>query len=472
KWYPEWGRERISNMVATRPDWCISRQRIWGVPILAFYCDNCQEPLTDRKILDRVVKLFAEKTADIWFEKSAKELAGPEARCVKCDGSAFRKENDILDVWFDSGASQLAVLTPENGLPWRSDIYLEGGDQYRGWFHSSLLIGVGLKGSAPYRECAKSGWTLDADGKAMSKSAGNGIEPDEVIKQFGADVLRLWVASVDFADDARLSDEILARLTEAYRKLRNTFRWALGNLADFNPERDSVSPDQMIEFDQWLLVRAEDLVVKCRGWYNELEFHKIYHAVHDFAVTDLSALYFDVAKDRLYTFAPASHARRSAQTALYRVTNALVRLLAPILAYTTEEVWSHFAKPVNAPASIHLANFLEAEEISGNLRPEQRERLANWDRLLVIREEVLKSLEAPRQRGVIGKSLDARIRIQADSDLYPLLNEYKDELPALFIVSQVAVENGNGSPISVDVERAIGEKCERCWKYAPGVGED
>src|SRR6185312_11968447 len=321
KWYPDWGGERISNMVAMRPDWCISRQRIWGVPILAFYCEKCQEPLTDRKILDRVVKLFAEKTSDVWFEQSAGELAGPEARCAKCGGSAFRKENDILDVWFDSGASQLAVLTPENGLPWPADMYLEGGDQYRGWFHSSLLIGVGLKGSAPYRECAKSGWTLDADGKAMSKSAGNGIDPEDVIKQFGADVLRLWVASVDFTDDARLSDEILARLTESYRKLRNTFRWALGNLADFNPERDSVSPDRMIEFDQWLLVRAEDLVATCRDWYNELEFHKIYHAVHDFAVTDLSALYFDVAKDRLYTFAPGSHARRSAQTALYRVTN-------------------------------------------------------------------------------------------------------------------------------------------------------
>src|SRR6202049_2839868 len=340
KWMPAWGEERISNMIATRPDRCISRQRVWGVPIVVFYCENCQEPLTDRKILDHVVNLFAEYSADIWYERSAAELIGPGVKCSRCGGAEFRKETDILDVWLDSGVSHLAVLTPENGIPWPSNLYLEGGDQYRGWFHSSLLVGVALRGEAPYRECATNGWTLDEQGRAMSKSLGIGVEPEEVIKKYGADVLRLWVSSVDFMEDVRLSDTILKRLTEAYVKLRNTlFRYALGNLADFNPETDSVPIAEMPEIDQWILLRAGDLVFKCRGWYDEFAFHKVYRAVYDFATTDLSAIYFDISKDRLYTAAPKSRLRRSAQTAVYRIVYALVRLIAPFLAFTTEEVW-------------------------------------------------------------------------------------------------------------------------------------
>ena len=472
KWMPSWGDERMSNMIATRPDWCISRQRVWGVPITVFYCDTCQQPLTDRKILDRVVREIAIHTADIWYSRSAAELIGEGVKCSRCGHHEFRKETDILDVWFESGSSHLAVLTPQNDLPWPSNCYLEGGDQYRGWFHSSLLIGVALKGEAPYRECATAGWLLDGEGRAMSKSLGNGIEPEDIIKQSGADVLRLWVASVDFIEDVRMSNTILARLTEAYRKFRNSFKFALGNLADFDPHSDPMPLDQMAEIDQWMLVRTEDLVAKCREWYDEFAFHKLYRAVYDFTTTDLSALYFDVTKDRLYTAATRSHARRSAQTALYRITYALVRLLAPILSFTMEEVWGYLRKPAGSPDSVHLALFPDAEELTAGITLDQRARLENWDKLMPVREAVLKSLETARQEKFIGAPLEARVRLGAGGDLYQLLGEYESELPGLFIVSQVALENSGGPELTVQVERADGEKCERCWKYLLDVGQD
>jgi len=475
KWMPSWGEERMSNMIATRPDWCISRQRAWGVPITVFYCERCSEPLTDRKVLDRVVKLFAEHTADIWYDKSAAELIGEGHTCHRCQATEFRKETDILDVWFDSGSSHLAVLTPKNGLPWPSNMYLEGGDQYRGWFHSSLLVGVGLKGEAPYKECATNGWTLDEQGRAMSKSLGIGVEPDEVINKHGADVLRLWVASVDFSEDVRLSDTILARLAEAYRKFRNTlFRNALGNLDDFDPARDAVSPQQMTEIDLWILLRAEDVVAKCRAWYNEYAFHKVYRALYDFVTVDLSATYFDVCKDRLYTAAPNWGTRRSAQTAIYRITYALVRLMTPMLAFTCEEVWGYFSKPEGAPASVHLALMPEPEELTAGITAGQRTKLANWSLLFPVREEVMRSLSVARdEEKTIGSSLEARVRITANGDVYPLLHAYAQDLPGFFIVSEVALTSGEpDSPLAVVVERAQGEKCERCWKYTIEVGQD
>ena len=472
KWMPAWGGERIANMVATRPDWCISRQRVWGVPIVAFHCEKCQETLTDRRPLDRVVKLFAEHSADIWYEKSAAELLGPGVRCAKCGSDEFRKENDILDVWFDSGSSHLAVLTKENDLPWPSDIYLEGGDQYRGWFHSSLLVGVGLRGESPYRECACNGWTLDGDGRAMSKSLGNVIEPEKIIKQYGSELLRLWVASVEFYEDVRISETILTRLTEAYRKLRNTFRYALGNLDGFNPVRDAVPAAEMLEIDQWILVRCEDLVRKCRQWYQELAFHRVYQALYAFATTDLSAVYFDVLKDRLYTSATRSHARRSAQTALYRLTYALVRLMAPVLSFTTDEVWGYLAKPPGAPESVHVAVFPEPCEPSAGIPDERRRRIENWDRLMEVRGEVLKGLEVARQDKFIGAPLEARIVLRAGEELYPLLEEYVTDLPALFIVSQVVLDKAADGKLSASVERAAGVKCERCWKYTLDVGSN
>ena len=468
RWMPEWGEERISNMIATRPDWCISRQRVWGVPITVFYCSQCREPLTGRKILDRVVDLFAQHTADVWYEKSAAELIGEGVVCAKCGATEFAKETDILDVWFDSGSSHLAVLTQENSLDWPADLYLEGGDQYRGWFHSSLLVGAGLKGGAPYRSCATNGWALDGEGRAMHKSLGNAIEPEEVIKKYGAEVLRLWSASVEFFEDVRVSETILARLIEAYRKLRNTFRYPLGNLSDFDPQRDAIPGGQLPEIDQWILLRAEDLVARCRVWYSDFAFHKVYRALYDFATVDLSAVYFDVLKDRLYTAAPKSHTRRSAQTVLYRLLYALVRLCAPILAFTTDEVWRH----MGFAGSVHTALFPEPAELSAGITAEHRKRAESWDRLMEVRQDVLKSLEVARQSKFIGAPLEARVRLSVNGNLYPLLEKYAAELPGLFIVSQVDLTPGGGDALEVKVERAAGSKCERCWKYTTDVGSN
>jgi len=468
KWMPAWGQERISNMIAVRPDWCISRQRVWGVPIIVFYCEGCHEPVTDRKLLEPIVELFRRHTADIWYERSAGELLPAGTTCARCGGTTFSKESDILDVWFDSGSSHLAVLNERFGLTWPSDLYLEGGDQYRGWFHSSLLVGVGLKGGSPYRGCALNGWVLDGEGKAMHKSLGNSIEPEEVIKHHGAEILRLWSASVDFSEDVRMSETIQTRLVDAYRKLRNTFRYMLGNLSGFDPDADAVPAAEMAEFDQWILLRAEHLVERCRAWYDEFEFHKVYHNAYAFATVDLSSIYFDVLKDRLYTYAPRSHARRSAQTALYRLLDALVRLLAPIMSFTCEEVWTHMGRT----GSVHTAWFPEPAELSAGLDEAARKRAADWDRLMEVRGNVLKSLETARNEKLIGAPLEARVRLSADGDLYPLLERYARHLPALFIVSQVDLDNAGGEALGVRVERADGTKCQRCWKYTTDVGSD
>ncbi len=468
KWMPEWGENRISNMVGSRPDWCISRQRVWGVPIVVFYCEKCRHPLTDRKILDSVVELFATHSADIWFDKTASELVPAGTSCSKCGAGEFTKENDILDVWFDSGSSHLATLNEEYGLHWPADFYMEGGDQYRGWFQSSLLIGVGLRGGAPFRGCATHGWALDGDGKAMHKSLGNAIEPADIIKDSGAEIIRLWTGSVDFTEDVRLSPMILTRLSEAYRKLRNTFRYLLGNIHDFDPARDAVPGGELAEIDQWVLVRAEDLVMRSRVAYDEFAFNKVYRAVYDFATVDLSNVYFDVLKDRLYTSAAKSKARRSAQTALYRLAQALVRLLAPILSFTTEEVWGH----LGGAGSVHAAYFPEPGDLTEGLTAEHRARVESWNRLLPLRDEVLKSLETARQEKVIGAPLEAAVRLSADEPLYPLLEKYAHELPGLFIVSHVVLAKQTESGIRATIERAGGTKCERCWKYTHDVGSD
>jgi isoleucyl-tRNA synthetase len=468
RWMPAWGEERISNMIATRPDWCISRQRVWGVPIIVFYCEACREAITDRKILDRIVELFREHSADIWYERTAAELLPAGTRCGKCGAAEFSKESDILDVWFDSGSSHLAVLNERFGLPWPADVYLEGGDQYRGWFHSSLLVGVGLRDDSPYRSCALNGWVLDGEGKAMHKSLGNSIEPEEVIKHHGAEILRLWSASVDFNEDVRMSETIQTRLVDAYRKLRNTFRYLLGNLSDFDPVADILPAAELTELDQWILLRAEDLVARCRVWYENFEFHKVYHNVYAFATVDLSAVYFDVLKDRLYTSAAKSKARRSAQTALHRLLDALVRLLAPIMSFTAEEVWTHMGRT----ESVHVAMFPEPAHLSAGIGPEARKRADNWDRLMEVRGDVLKSLETARNEKLIGAPLEARVRLSANGDLYPLLEQYADELAGLFIVSQVDVDQTSGDQLGVRIERALGEKCERCWKYTTDVGSN
>ena len=470
-WHPAWGEERMSNMIATRPDWCISRQRVWGVPIVIFYCASCAEPFTDQRVQDAVVEQFRLHTADVWYSKTTEELMGDGCVCQRCGNRAFRKETDILDVWFDSGSSHLAVLTEKNSLPWPADMYIEGGDQYRGWFHSSLLIGVGLRGSAPYRECATHGWTLDAEGRAMHKSLGNSIEPDKIISKYGADLLRLWVASVDFSEDVRLSDVILTRLSEAYRKLRNTFRYMLGNLHDFDPSHDSVCGECLESLDSWMLVRAEDLVARCLAAYKDYEFHYVYRAVYDFAVTDLSSLYFDFSKDRLYISGPTSQVRRSSQTALHRLNLALTKLMAPILSFTCEEVWHHSRLAATAQPSIHMDLFPAAGDLTGGITAAQRAAAADWDGLVPVRDQVLKSLDQAREEKIIGSSLEAAVTLQASGTTYQLLNKLLPELPGFFIVSAVNLKE-DAADLSISVERARGDKCERCWKYTLDVGRD
>jgi isoleucyl-tRNA synthetase len=472
KWMPSWGDDRMTNMIAMRPDWVISRQRTWGVPITVFYCETCNTPLTEKAVLDKIIDRFEKETADVWYAHEAAELLGPGVHCSQCRGTSFRKEMDILDVWFESGCSHLAVLTPENDLSWPSDLYLEGGDQYRGWFHSSLLVGVGLKGGAPYRGSVTNGWTLDGEGRAMSKSLGNVIAPEEIIKKFGAEVLRLWVSSVEFNEDVRMSPVILDRLSEAYRKIRNTFRYALGNLHGFDPVRDAVPTEEMREIDQWILVKAAELTERCLALYNEYAFHRVYQALYNFASVELSSIYFDVLKDRLYTSATQSHARRSAQTALYRLTHGLLRLIAPILAFTSEEAWKHMAHLPGDPESVHLALFPSPADFASQLSAEHRARLANWDSILAVRETVTKQLEISRQEKFIGAPLEAKVILSAGPEILPLLTQYLAELPSVFITSQVELLPAEAEGVSVVVAKADGVKCERCWKYTLDTGAD
>jgi isoleucyl-tRNA synthetase len=468
QWHPEWGDERMTNMIAMRPDWCISRQRVWGVPIVVFYCESCTTPYTNKDVQNAIVEQFRQHTSDVWYSKSAEELMGPGCTCEHCGATTFRKETDILDVWFDSGSSHLAVLTEKNGLHWPADMYVEGGDQYRGWFHSSLLIGVGLKGHAPYKECATHGWTLDANGRAMSKSLGNIIEPEKIVNKYGADLLRLWVASVDFSEDVRLSDTILTRLSEAYRKLRNTFRYILGNLHDFDPLRDAVAGADLAGVDCWILMRAEELVKRCLAFYAEYAYHKVYRAIYEFAITDLSAIYFDVSKDRLYTSGPSSSIRRSGQTALHRLNLALTRLLAPILSFTCQEVWEHSALPAGAQPNVHMDLFPGPADLTEGITVAQRSAAVDWDQLAEVRDRVLKALDVAREDKVIGSSLEAEVTLSATD----LLTRYESELPGLFIVSAVKLKPPSGGPDAVKVQRARGDKCERCWKYTIDVGQD
>jgi len=475
RWTPGWGEERIFAMIQERPDWCISRQRVWGVPLVIFYCEQCNERLEDFAALRNVVRWFEREGADAWYRHPPEKLLPPGAHC-KCGSTRWRQETDILDVWFDSGASHLAVLGgPE--VPWPADLYVEGPDQYRGWFHSSLLIAVGVRDASPYRHVLSHGWTLDERDQPMSKSLGNVLEPREFCERWGADLLRLWVAAQDYTADVRMSERIMTHLSEAYRKIRNTFRFALGNLSDFDPARDALPDEELDELDRWMLERTAELVRQCRGWYERFEFHRVFHAAHDFAVVDLSAFYFDILKDRLYTFAARSPGRRSAQTAIYRITNALVRLVAPILVFTAEESWKHLPRRSGDPESVHMALFPAAKELTTGL---DAAKSANWNQLLVVREEVLKALEAARSARTISSSLEARVVIHTSGALAELLENYGPWLPALLIVSQVQLGGGGPPPLlrsnslpgfEVAVLRANGRKCERCWNYSTHVGE-
>lgn len=475
KWLPEWGRERMSEMLADRPDWCISRQRFWGVPLIVFYCDACGKQLTDYHALRNVLPFFEREGADAWYTHSAEELLPSGTKCA-CGSSKWRKESDILDVWFDSGSTHLAVLSEKDGT-WPADVYLEGPDQFRGWFQSSLLNGVGIRGRAPYKQVVTHGWTLDEKGAPMSKSRGNAMYPKEICEKWGADLLRIWVVSQDYTADMHISDAMMTQLAEAYRKIRNTFRFALSNLFDFDPQAHILADSDLWEIDAWMLRRTGALVAECREWYANFEFHRVYHALHDFCTVDLSAFYFDVLKDRLYTFAPNNRGRRSAQTAVYRIADALVRLIAPILAFTAEEVWKHLPRLASDPESVHMASFRVAKRFEDAF---DGSRSKNWEQLAKVREEVLKALEQARVSKTISGSLEARVTLGADGSLLALLQKYAKSLPALFIVSQVEIAGADldgATPatsmegLRIRVERASGKKCERCWNYSVHVGE-
>jgi isoleucyl-tRNA synthetase len=474
KWMPAWGQDRMYEMIENRPDWCVSRQRFWGTPIIVFYCDACGTRLEDFGALRNVVKWFEKEGADAWYKYPAEELLPAGTKC-SCGAAKWRKEHDILDVWFDSGSSHLAVL---KGKEWPADVYLEGPDQYRGWFHSSLLIAVGVRDKAPYRGVVTHGWTLDEQGRPMSKSLGNVVLPSEICDKWGADLLRLWVGSQEYQADVKMSERVMTQLSEAYRKIRNTFRFALSNLSDFDPTRDALPNAQLEEIDQWMLERTADLVKRCREWYASYEFHRIYHAIHDFCVVDLSAFYYDVLKDRLYTKAPKNQSRRSAQTAVWRITSALVRLAAPILVFTAEEIWKYLPKSTGEPDSVHISLFPDEPELRTGIAPA---KVVTWELLGRVRGEVLKAMEIARnEKKLINSGLEAKVLLNADLELKAKLKHYLPLLPGLFIVSQVELISAGAGDykaeavpgLEVTVQRAEGKKCERCWNYSLHVGEN
>jgi isoleucyl-tRNA synthetase len=466
-WIPAWGRDRMRNMMKGRPDWCVSRQRVWGVAIPVFYCAKCNEAVAEPEVINHVADIFERESGDAWYTRTATELLPPGYKCKGCGAAEWIKESDILDVWFDSGTSSIAVLENprRQELRWPADVYLEGGDQFRGWFNSSLMVGVAAHDRAPYDTVITHGWTLDAQGKAMHKSAGNAVEPDKVIKQSGAEIIRLWCASSNYFDDMRGSDEILQRVMDGYRKLRNTARFALGNLHGFDPANDTVPPGELEEIDRWALAELAAMIASVKESYDKYEFHAVLQTVSSFATVTLSARYFDIIKDRLYTYAPKNHARRSAQTALYQIVDALARILAPILVFTADEVWDFIPRGANseAPQSVHLATFPEPGERDAELT-------TTWNRLFAIREQVLGELEKARTEKLIGSSLEAAVVIQPSARDAELLQKYAGQLRYLFIVSQV--ELGSASEATrVEIHRAAGEKCERCWNYSTRVGE-
>ncbi|HXQ74192.1 MAG TPA: isoleucine--tRNA ligase [Pyrinomonadaceae bacterium] len=471
KWIPAWGRDRMRNMLKGRPDWCVSRQRVWGVSIPVFYCAKCNAEVADPAVIDHVADIFERESGDAWHTHPAEELLPPGYTCKGCGATEWTKETDILDVWFDSGTSSIAVLENprREELRWPADVYIEGGDQFRGWFNSSLMIGVADHDRAPYETVITHGWTLDAQGRAMHKSAGNAVEPDKVIKQSGAEIIRLWCASSNYFDDMRASDEILQRVMDGYRKLRNTARFALGNLHGFDPSRDSVPVDEMEEIDRWALSELADTIADVQEYYENYEFHFVLQRVTHFSTVTLSALYFDIIKDRLYTYAPKNVARRSAQTALYRIVDSLARIIAPLLAFTSDEIWEHIPRGANSemPVSVHLALLPEAEHYDAKL-------VSTWNNLFVIRERVLAELEKARTNKTIGSSLEALVVLRPSvlSEAQVLLEHYKEQLRYIFIVSQVEL----GPPTegiwpAVEIHRARGTKCERCWNYSTRVGE-
>jgi isoleucyl-tRNA synthetase len=464
RWIPAWGEERIHNMVAGRGDWCISRQRVWGVPIPIFYCKACGEPRVDPESIKSVAAIFKEEGSDAWFIREASELLPPDYACG-CGGRDFRKETDTMDVWFDSGSSHVAVCAEREELGWPADMYLEGSDQYRGWFQSSLLTSVATRGRAPYRITLTHGWVVDGEGKKMSKSQGNVIAPEEIIKMYGADILRLWVASADFKSDIRVSSHILKQLAEVYRKIRNTARFLLGNCYDYDPDHPVPYAD-LTEIDRFALHRLQELVREVAKAYENYEYHHLFHAIHNFCVLDMSSFYLDVLKDRLYVSPAFSRERQSAQTVMHEILKTMTVLIAPILCFTAEEIWQYL--PGEKEDSVHMALWPEIKE-----EYQDAALAGKWQDMLEVREQVTRSLEELRQKKEIRSSLEARVDLFAAGDTLARLEPFRDELAELFIVSQCFLHAAEGGKeLEIKISRADGEKCPRCWTYAKKAGQE
>ena len=478
QWKPEWGKERMISMISERNDWCISRQRVWGVPIPIFYCDQCGADIVTPETIQRVSELFREHGSNVWFEKTADELVeGLGLKCPHCGGVHFSKESDIMDVWFDSGSTHAAVLDERPELTFPADVYLEGGDQYRGWFQSSMLTSIAAKGVAPYKQIITHGWTVDGEGKAMHKSLGNAVSPDEVIKDYGADMLRLWVASADYTQDMRISPEILKQLSQAYLKIRNTARYMLGNLAGFDPNAPVAVAD-MMELDRWAVHQFNNLVAACRGAYERYEFHAAYRAIYNFCVVEMSNFYLDIIKDRLYCGDEAG--RRSAQTALYIIVDGMTRLLAPILAFTSQEIWAAMPHADSDDTECVLFNDIPAVNPAYAMTEAEDEK---WNRIIALRDDVNKALEIARSEQGIKKSTDAALSLTftaAAFEQFQAMNLSEADLATLCIVSQVTVAQGEGQGyqgeefegLTVAVSLAAGEKCPRCWNHDTSIGTD
>jgi isoleucyl-tRNA synthetase len=465
KWIPPWGRDRIFNMVTNRPDWCISRQRAWGVPIPALDCTACGHAVLTPELIDKAATVFEQYNADAWYERPIEEFLPAGLTCPSCGGTSFERERDILDVWFDSGSSHEAVLPRYAELTWPSDMYLEGSDQHRGWFQSSLMVALATRGRPPFREVLTHGFLIDLEGRKMSKSRGNVIAPQDVIKESGAEIVRLWVAMSEFTEELRVSREILTRVVDVYRKLRNTCRILVANLYDFDPAADAVPVDQLDAVDRFALARYAEAAQRMLRAYDEYDFSTVAQALNTLMTVDLSAFYVDVTKDRMYTLHPKSRERRSTQTAMYIMCEGLARLLAPILPVTADDLW-RYLPPGQRSESVHLENFPSVSHLANS------EVLATWERLLAVRETVNAALEEKRKDKVIGNALGARVALTASGPVVALLEANQAQLPMLFNVSDVALHLGTAEgadTVTVAVEKAPGVKCARCWRFVPSV---
>ncbi len=477
RWLPAWGGERMVQMIRERADWCISRQRKWGLPIPVFYCEDCGEVICDEATINSVSAVFGEKGSNAWFDMDAADLLPAGYVCPKCGKTHFVKEQSTLDGWFDSGSTHFGVLAENE---WPADVYLEGADQYRGWFQSSLLTAVGSTGNAkaPFKTVLTHGWVVDGEGRAMHKSLGNGVDPLDMIKKYGADLVRLWVASADYRVDVRCSDNIFKQLSDAYRKIRNTCRFLLADLYDFNPDTDALPLSELTGIDAWIVAEMNKLVKNAREAYNDFEFHVIYHDLSDFCTIQLSKLYIDITKDRVYAEGAASRERRAAQTAMYYIVSSMTRLMAPLLAFTSEEIWQAMPHKASDKKESIFLNEMPAYNASLDFA----DVTARFDAIFALRDHVMKALELARAEKRIGKSLDAKVTVYApDAAAFDTLKAFESELPTLFIVSQVALENAaapadlateEGAPIAVKVDTAEGEKCDRCWNYTKDAFHD